>query len=187
VKIKITKIGTIRSGIYSRPLLGGDVKYLQARHFNRHHRFDDTVKSSINSDGRLDRHLLRMGDILMAAKGHDHFAVMYTPDMGQAVASTVFMVIRPTSHDVLPEYVAWFLNHPQVQNYLKLASKGSNLPSITIKDIEEIDVPIPSIETQRLVLQLDNLRKREIVIKRKLEELHEQSLQLQILNAINQI
>jgi restriction endonuclease S subunit len=187
VKTKLTSIVSIQSGIYSRPLLGGDVKYLQTRHFDQDHRFDDTVKSSINSDDKLDRHLLGLGDILMAVKGHDHFAVMYTPEMGLAVASTVFMVIRPTSHNVLPEYITWFLNHPQVQSYLRLASKGSNLPSITIKDIEQIEVPVPSIDTQRIVLQLDKLRQRETVIKQKLEELHEQSLQQQLLTAINQI
>jgi restriction endonuclease S subunit len=187
LKISLSNIAAIQSGVYLKPTLGGTVKYLQSRNFDKNHRFDPEVKSDVFFDDKLKKHLLSFGDILLAVKGYDHFAVMYTLELGQAVASTVFLVIRPNSDKILPEYLTWFLNHPQVQNYLKIASKGSNLPSVAISDILQIEVPVPSLKIQKSVLQLHDLRQQEIKIKQKLEELHELSLQQQILNAINEL
>ncbi|MBL7839402.1 MAG: restriction endonuclease subunit S [Cyclobacteriaceae bacterium] len=186
MKKPLPNIASIQSGVYAKPTLAGTVKYLQSRHFDKDHQFCSDVKSEILFDDKLSKHLLKQGDILIAVKGYDHFAVLYSDQMGQAVASTVFLVIRSVSNNVLPEYLTWYLNHPHVQSYLKTVSKGTNLPSITIADMQEIEVPIPSLETQQNVLQLHDLHQQEITIKRKLEHLHELSLQQQIINAINQ-
>ncbi len=186
MKHPLPNIASIQSGVYAKPTLAGTVKYLQSRHFDKDHQFRSDVKSEIQFDDKLAKHLLKEGDILIAVKGYDHFAVMYSGEMGQAVASTVFMVIRSITNNVLPQYLAWYLNHPNTQSYLKTVSKGSNLPSISIGDVEEIEVPIPSLEVQRNVLHLHDLHQQEVVIKRKLEHLHELSLQQQIINAINQ-
>lgn len=187
MKKLLSNIASVQSGIYTKPTLSGTVKYLQVRHFDKNYQFDDTVKSNIAlPDGKIERHLLKGGDILLAVKGYDHFAVMYNESIGSAVASTVFLVIRLKSKEVLREYLVWFLNHPRTQGFLAGSSKGSNLPSITKSDVENIEVPIPSVEIQKTVLEIYKLRQQEIDIKQRIEELHELSVQHQILNAINQ-
>lgn len=187
MKRQLSDIASVQSGIYTKPTLSGTVKYLQIRHFDRNYRFDDTVKSNIAlPDGKIERHLLKEGDILLAVKGYHQFAVRYNDSIGRAVASTVFLVIRPKAKEVLHEYLVWFLNHPRTQSILAGCSKGSNLPSIAKSDVEKVEVPIPSIEIQKTVLEIHMLRQQETDIKQRIEELHELSVQYLILNAINQ-
>lgn len=187
MKARLSHIASVQSGIYSKPVLSGTIRYLQARNFDLQRRFDDTVKSNILSDGKIERHLLREGDILVATKGYDHFAAMYTGEIGQAVASTIFLVARLQTDEVMPEYLMWFINHPRTQALLSGSSKGTSLLSITKADVQNLEVPVPSVDIQKTVLEIERLRQQEIRIKQRIEELHELSVQHQILNAINQL
>jgi restriction endonuclease S subunit len=100
------------------------------------------------------------------------------------VASTSFFVIRITDDTLLPKYAAWFLNHPDTQEFLKGKAKGTSMPSIKKADLEELEIPVPSLEKQQLIIQLGALSRREAELRHEILSKRQQIVNQQIINAI---
>jgi restriction endonuclease S subunit len=62
---------------------------------------------------------------------------------------------------------------------------GTSIPSISKQVLEELEMPIPSIEKQKSVVSISKLRLQEKTIQMKLESLRDKKIQTQIINAIN--
>jgi restriction endonuclease S subunit len=185
LKTILKHIAQLSSGIYTKPDFEGDVYYVQARHFNKDGEFDFSVKPDLKLEGKIEKHLLKPGDILLAVKGTNNFAVQYKGLIEKAVASSTFIVIRlRDQNQVLPEFLCWYLNHPQTQLFFKDRSRGSAIPSITIGTIDELTVFVPTVQKQKIILELHNLRKKEKEIKRQIETLRENHIQQQLLDSI---
>lgn len=184
LKTTLKEIAQLSSGIYTTPDLEGDVYYVQAKHFNKAGEFDFTIKPDLRHEGKIEKHLLIIGDVLLVAKGSNNFAVQYKGRV-KAVASSTFIIIRlKNQKQILPEFLTWFLNHPQTQMFIKEKSKGSGIPSISISAIEDMIIFVPAIEKQQTILKLDKLRTREKQIHQQLTTLRENFLQQQLLNSI---
>ena len=186
MKKRISEITKIQTGIYEKPERDGEVYYVQARHFDHNREFITSVKPDLPGDARLYRHYLQVGDVLVAAKGYDHFAVAYLGIIKQAVASSMFIILRLyDAENLLPEFLAWQINHPNTQNILSESSKGTSLPSITKSDVGGLEISIPPVATQIAILEIDKLMKKESNIILKLNNLREKKTQQLILNALN--
>ena len=187
MKRTLKDISQLSSGIYTKPDLDGDVYYVQAKHFNSDGEFDFSVKPDLRLEGKIEKHLLIKGDVLLAVKGNNNFAVQYKGAIEKAVASSTFIVIRLKDQSiVLPEFLNWYLNHPQTQLFFKDKSKGSAIASISINSIEGLELYIPTVEKQHIILNLTNLRKREKKIRQQLTVLRDNYIQQQLLNSIKQ-
>ena len=84
----------------------------------------------------------------------------------------------------MPEYISWFLNTPSIQEWLKSRAKGSGIPSISKAILEELEVLIPDLQTQEIILEITQLRNAEKELKQQIEILREKQIQQQISNAI---
>ena len=187
VQIPINKIASIQTGVYVKPSADGQLYYIQARHFDNNRRFIQTVKPELPLDEKMEKHILQRGDVLVAAKGYDRFAVAYSGFPRPAVASSMFIVLRITKMDkLLPEYLAWFINHPKTQSILSGSSKGTSLPSVTKDDVGNLEILVPSVEKQRSVLKVYELFQKERELKIKLDTLSTSKVQQQIFNAISE-
>ena len=184
MKFRIKDIASIQTGVYEKPVPFGNIFYIQARNFDKDNQINDTILSSLTYNIKFEKHFLKPGDVLVASKGYDHFAATFKGFNKPAVASSMFFVIKLTN-SILPEYLTWYINHFKTQSIISGKSKGTALPSIKKQDIENLEILIPSIEKQKLVLQLSNLRQQEIQLKKLIEELNETIIQQQIFNAIN--
>ncbi len=174
------------SGIYAKTNPMGEVLYVQGRHFNSLGQFDKGVLPDLDLDGKISRHLLKQGDILFAIKGHHNFAVQYQKAMGKAVASSIFMIIRIQQQNlILPEYLIWYLNHPQSQNIFRNQSRGSDLPSLNLKTLENFSVEIPSLEKQKSILRLQALSRQEMALRKKIEALRKHHIEQLLFQSIH--
>jgi restriction endonuclease S subunit len=134
---------------------------------------------------KLQKYFLRKGDVLVASKGYDHFAVAYKEIIKPAVASSMFIVLKiENKEQILPEFLVWFLNHPKTQTILSGTSKGTDLPSLRKNDIGDLEITIPTIQKQKAVLELHALRQKEKSLHQQIEILRETQLQQQLLNSI---
>jgi restriction endonuclease S subunit len=122
--------------------------------------------------------------VLFAAKGTKNFAAVFENHNEPSVASTSFFVIRPTDKKLLPQYLAWVLNSHTTQTLLKGQAIGTSIPSISKQVLENLEIAVPSIETQKAILQITKLRNEEKLLKQKIEVLREKQIQQQIINAI---
>lgn len=182
--IKIKDIVQIQTGIYEKPVAFGEVYYVQARHFDENRNFISTVTPELPLDNKLEKHFLQKGDVLVASKGYDHFAVAYEGIIKPAVASSMFIVLRPKT-EISPQYLAWFINHPNTQNILTGNSKGTALPSITKSDIGDLTISIPNLKIQETILKINELRKKEKTLKVGIENLKDVIIQNTILKYLN--
>ena len=184
MKKRIKDIAKIQTGIFAKPTSIGELVYLQSKHFDEYGQLQSVLHPDLLPDGISEKHLLREGDVLFAAKGTKHFAAVFEKHNEPSVASTSFFVIRPTDTNVLSHFLAWFLNSQSAQSILKGQAIGTSIPSISKQVLENLDITVPSIETQRAILHITYLRNKEKSLKQKIETLRETQIQQQIINAI---
>ena len=90
------------------------------------------------------------------------------------------MIIRIISKDILPEFLCCFLNTPSVLNKLKKSSVGTGIQVIPQSVLSDLQIGIPSMQTQQLIVQIDQLRREGESIYSEINEL-KRSLQEQLL------
>ena len=187
MRTALRNIATIKTGVFAKPYSEGDIAYLQAKHFNKNYQLTTPVHSFIKDNNVADKHLLIPGDILFAAKGTKNFAAWYKDNDIPAVASTSFFVIRLIynfQNKILPEFLAWYINHPISQRFLKMRARGTSIVSISKVVLEELEVPIPDIQTQQMILKITHLGITEKELTIKIGILREKQIQQKIINAI---
>ena len=180
----LKNITTIQTGVFAKPIQKGEIVYLQSKHFDESGELTEILYPDIKADSNIDRHLLKKGDVLFAAKGTKNFAAWYEDDEIPVVASTSFFVIRLQDKNVLPGYLTWFLNHPSTQQLLKAHARGTSIASISKVVLSELKIPIPDIRKQQLILNIYKLRNKAKKLKQQIETLREKEIQQLLINAI---
>jgi restriction endonuclease S subunit len=185
LKALIKDITHIQTGLFAKPSGIGELVYLQSKHFDEYGQLLSFLYPDLKADSVSEKHLLKDGDVLFAAKGTKNFATVFENHNDPSVASTSFFVIRLIDKKVLPEYLVWFLNSPSTQTLLKGQAIGSSMPSISKHVLENLEIAVPSIEKQKAILQISKLRNQEKSLKQEIETLREKQIQQQIINALN--
>lgn len=163
----------------------GELVYLQSKHFDEYGQLHSVLHPDLVAEGISEKHLLKNGDVLFAAKGTKNFAAVFENHNEPSVASTSFFVIRPADKKVLPQYLAWFLNNHTTQTLLKGQAIGTSIPSISKHVLENLEITVPGMETQKAILQITKLRNKEKSLKQKIETLKDMKINQQLFQAIN--
>ena len=180
-------IASIQTGIFAKPIVKGEIVYLQSKYFDENGILIHSLHPDLKPESINNRHLLQNGDILFASKGTKNFAALYSSNNQPSVASTSFFVIRlqdDISKKILPEFLVWFLNNQSTQKFLKGKAIGTSIVSISKAVLEALEVSIPTIKSQKVILQIADLRNKEKKLKQQIEILREQQIQQQIIKAI---
>lgn len=120
-------------------------------------------------DLNTQRHLLQPGDVLIQSRGQKFpAAVVDQPIYG--IAALGLYVLRPGG-DVLPAYLAWYLNQPRTRAALRAVARGTYIPFLSANDLRESRVPVPAISTQQRIADIEQLRRRERHLADRLREL----------------
>ncbi|WP_161566768.1 restriction endonuclease subunit S [Aquirufa nivalisilvae] len=186
MKKTIKDIASIQTGLFAKPAGIGDLVYLQSKHFDEYGQLNTVLHPDLAAEGVSEKHLLKDGDVLFAAKGTKNFAAVFELHNEPSVASTSFFVLRTFDERVLPQYLAWFLNNHTTQNHLKGQAIGTGIPSISKQVLENVELPIPSLDIQKSILNITKLRTKEKSLKQKIETLREKQIQQIIISSINQ-
>ena len=183
--VQLKDIATIQTGVYIKPSPNSDTLYLQLSDFDKDGNFIDRIVTYVSIPEKNNKHLLSSKDLLFAAKGNKNICII-TPETNKAcVASPSFIVIRIKNKEkILPEYVAWYLNSLFIQKLLQNNALGSAIKSITKNVLEDLEIPIPSIERQKAYIALDQLQKREQNIYKAIAEKHKQILDYKMIKNI---
>ena len=180
----LKQLASIRSGIFLKPQENGDLVYMQAKYFDSEGSLSSTIFPDIKRRNVSDKHLLKVGEILFSAKGWKNFTSVYKAEYPAAVASTSFLVISLETEQVLADYIAMILNSPQSQESFKKMSKGTSIPSITKKLLEEFEIPVLPLEVQEKLVKLSKLKNEETAILDELDRLRKLKLDLSILKIV---
>lgn len=131
-------------------------------------------------------HFVTAGNILFVVKGVNNYAVCIQEQLSKTIAAAHFFVIRIDRDDVLPEYVAWYINQPPAQAFLQERSKGTIGPSIDIGTLSELDVPLPFLEVQRKVIRIQELLRREQELTEHIQAKRDQLVKTVLLKTIQE-
>lgn len=169
--VKLKDIATVQTGVYLKNTLLPDTCYLQVNDFDEEGVLRSTVRPTTTVSSKAARHLLTESDLLLAAKGGKNFCAIAPMQLGPCVASPSFLIIRiDDTTRVLPEYVCGFLNLPSTRQLLTAQAQGSAITSLSKADLEEFEIPLPSLERQQACIALTRLQCREQALYKAIAE-----------------
>jgi len=118
------------------------------------------------SDPELETYRLRKGDLLVC-EGNSADLVgrpaIWNDEILDCVHQNHILRVRVDSRHALPEFILEYMQTSPVRNYFRARAKfTTNLASINSNDLRELQIPLPSLERQRKILQGVEKIKREI-------------------------
>lgn len=166
----------ISSGLVSKrkeappDVFGFEYKLLNLRSINQLGFIEKNGLDDYMSTEKIDdKYLARAGDIVIRLSTPFTAAVIDQDSQGVIITS-LFAILRLTTHEVLPDYVAMYLNSEVMKKqYLKDAS-GSALQMIKTSAIKDYSIKIPTVNKQEQYIEINKLFIRESIL---LEELIE--------------
>ena len=169
---KLGEIADIRSGYTLRgaitPEPGGDVRILQIKDIELDWQWDPDVLPAVSWEQNALPPLLEHGQIVVAARGNRNTAAVYRGDI-PVVATNQFLVVtlKNKESEFVPEYLGWVLNQPMIQ--LEFQRSGSNIQLITKAALMQVPIPVPEVEMQHQIGQLQRIWHQEDELIKKLQ------------------
>jgi restriction endonuclease S subunit len=184
---KVSQIGQVINGYTFREAIetdkNGDVFVLQAKDIIQG---QDIVNSKeltpISFKGTRTASFLQKDDILIVSRGANAGSfrtIIFSGNDESVIASSSVLILRIKKEEVLPEYIATYLNSPEGQSKILQAVTGSYIQAISRRKFEELEIPIPSLQIQQSLNGLNrNIKQQELIHKR------EKDLKQEIVNTI---
>jgi restriction endonuclease S subunit len=104
---------------------------------------------------------LQAGDIVFVARGARNFAVCLSGVPKPTVCSQYLFLLRVTSEQILPPFLAWQINRAPAQRYLASNAEGSDQLSIRRGVLEALSIAVPPISQQRAIVALADAAAQE--------------------------
>ena len=153
-RVKLSEICKLSFGLHIKsPSSEGRVKYLQVKNFSDEGQFLNNTQNFTTMEDVKSTALLDSGDILFVSKGYKFFAYEYKESIGEAIASSIFYVIKVNNNIINPTYLTCILNRPKSLAYFLGASAGTSIPSIRKSELLDFEIPIPSLEEQSKIVE----------------------------------
>ena len=110
---------------------------------------------------KIDRDRLQNGDVLLRSKGTPTVAAEFIKTGGlPIVAAPAVLILRLGQDSMLPAFLTWIINSEWGQKVLTGRRTGRHIPVIPRKALEDIVIPVPSLDEQRAICELSTLAKR---------------------------
>lgn len=129
---------------------------------------DETGLVKIGSQEYKTNALLRRNDIVVSVRGNFRAGV-FGSDLQNVIASSSVYILRLMDKDILPEYLAIFLNSTVGQKQIKQSLTGGAIKIILRKDLEDLEIVIPEMAKQKLVINIykNNKKQQELLEKKQ--------------------
>ncbi|MDE3238033.1 MAG: restriction endonuclease subunit S [Paracoccaceae bacterium] len=171
--MRLGDLADIRSGYTARgklvPMVGGGVPALQLSDVGAGAEALGLRVQRYDLDNLSDRYFVRGGEVVFRSRGEPNAAAAIPDQLPEPVAIIVpLVIVRPDRHRVLPEYVAWAINQPDAQRRLGAEAQGTSLRMIPMAALENLEISVPDLPTQKRIVELDALARREGQLLRQL-------------------
>ncbi|GAB2879058.1 restriction endonuclease subunit S [Streptomyces mayteni] len=151
-RVPLGAVCELRSGITPRPAEEGDVPVVRPADLHRRAVSPAAIRRvSHEMAARLGQYELRSGDIVCTRTGTvGRFALIGEAERGW-LYNTQLVRIRPTP-EVHPPYLLHFLSLRTTGEWIGTRTTKSTIPSIAIRALGELPVPLPSAPEQRAIV-----------------------------------
>lgn len=172
--MRISDIVEVQAGYHSRGTIQfdptGTHRIIQIRDFDEqlNLRVDQLV--TFCPDGNPERYEVVGGDVLFLSRGTRNFAAVISERLVRTVAPGYFYILRLKSRKVNPEFLAWYLNSPELQAKLRVLQQGTDISVVPMSEFKLLEVKVPPFDVQRTIVRLDLLMQREKHLCRQITE-----------------
>lgn len=171
--MRLVELSHIHSGYTARgrldPLSEGGVPALQLRDVGTNGEVPGPNFQRYDLEKLPDRYFVRGGEVVFRSRGEPNSAAAIPASLPEPVVVTVpLVIVRPDRDRVLPEYVAWAINQPDSRRRLSAEAQGTSLRMIPMAVLENLEIAVPDLPTQKRIVELDALARQEGQLLRQL-------------------
>lgn len=123
----------------------------------------DNLDHFDEEERKITNYLLKEGDVLIPARGTAIRAAIFHEQSYPCIASSNIIVIRPETKMLNSTYLKLFLDSPLGEKMISSVQQGSVIINISYKDLNALEIPLPSIEEQQK--KADEYTKELIIYK----------------------
>ena len=135
-------------------------------------RIDENGIARISPDDarRLDRHVVRAGDIVYSRRGDvERRALVRTLEAGW-LCGTECLRVRFDDNGVNPQYASYFLGHPHIREWIVRHAHGATMPSLNTSILSACPFVIPPPPEQRAIAHILGTLDDRIELNRRMNE-----------------
>lgn len=149
----------------------GGVPAIQLRDLRGEEDFSPEGLPSYALGPSFNRYWVKPGDVLFRSRGERNTAAVISLDSNAAaVAISPLIILRPNRELIDGRFLAWFINQPEAQLHFDKCARGTRLRMIPKSCLDRLEVPVPDLETQRRIVEIDALAKREHELSKMLAD-----------------
>lgn len=111
---------------------------------------------------------IKSGDVLLTARGERNIAVRPDTELLGAYPTLDIYLLRPDATRLDADYLAAFLNRPEIGSALRASTSGASLPRVPKESLVELDIPLPPLRRQRAIGGLSACAYRQSELSRRL-------------------
>ncbi len=166
--MKLEQISDISFGSVSKTGTKGRVPCLQVVNITPEGDldFDKTYYAVVKVD---DISLLHSNSIVLPAKGQKFSSALISKEHSNTfVASSSLFVIRVNNSSIIPKYLHWYLNRAKIKWRLESVAAGSNISSLSIKELRSLRIDVPEIDIQKKIVELKEMQEKELILIQRL-------------------
>jgi len=139
----------------------GTHRLIQSKDFDSFHRLRSENLTAFFPERKPEIYSVRKGDILFQARGVVHFAYCIEDDLKDTLAAGSFYILRTKNEDLLPQYLAWWLNQAKAQAWFQSQARGTGMSFISKSTLSRLQIRIPPISVQKKVVKIVTLARHE--------------------------
>ena len=189
-KVALNTVASIQVGYQAKARIKerarGTHRLIQSKDFDSFHRLRSENLTAFFPERKPEIYSVRKGDILFQARGVVHFAYCIEDDLKDTLAAGSFYILRTKNDDLLPEYLAWWLNQAPAQAYFQSQARGAGMSFISKSTLSRLQVQIPPLSVQKKVVKMVTLAKHEQFLLDRLSELRSRLVKAVCIKAIQE-
>jgi len=129
---------------------------------------------------------LQPGDVVFQARGTRFPAAVFESTRAGAIAAAPLWVLRVDRNRLIPDFLAAVLASPGTQASLRHVARGTHVPQLPRRAIEELEVELPDLECQARLVELAHLQRRERELTERLQHVRGHLFDLAVREAARQ-
>jgi hypothetical protein len=119
--------------------------------------------------GLSERYMVNPGDVVFRSRGASNTAFVMPVGCGEPVFALMpLLVLRPIIELIAPEYLAWAINQADAQRQIDAEAQGTSMRMIPKQALEQVEIPVPDLKTQRLIVETSSLAAAEFALLQRL-------------------
>jgi len=164
--MRLEELSDIHSGYTARrrldPIPEGGVPALQLRDVGTNGEAPGPDFQRYDLGKLSDRYFVHGGEVVFRSRGEPNTATAIRDPLPEPVVVIVpLVIVRPDRDRILPEYLAWAINQPDAQRRLGAEAQGTSLRMIPMAVLENLEISVPDLPTQKRIVQLNALARQE--------------------------